>query len=97
MEVISHVYGLGRREKVVVAREGEERESEERGSEPRILTLAEAPRYLRVHPLTITRMLKKNEFPGFKVGRHWRFNLEDIDELRFGSRAQGSTRKPRRR
>jgi excisionase family DNA binding protein len=24
-------------------------------------------------------MLKRNEIPAFRIGRHWRFNLEEIN------------------
>jgi predicted DNA-binding transcriptional regulator AlpA len=53
-----------------------------------VLTLEEVADYLRVHPSTVYRMLKKQEIPAmlkkqeipaFKVGGDWRFNLESID------------------
>ena len=34
----------------------------------RVLTVQEVSRYLRVHPSTIYRMLKKNQLPAFRVG-----------------------------
>lgn len=49
---------------------------------PSILTLDKVAAYLRVHPSTIYRLLKKNQLPGFKVGRDWRFNRESIDRWR---------------
>jgi len=48
----------------------------------RVLTLEEVASYLRVHPSTIYRLLKKKELPAFKVGSDWRFNLESIDRWR---------------
>ena len=45
----------------------------------RVLTVQEVSRYLRVHPSTIYRMLKKNQLPAFRVGSDWRFNSESID------------------
>ncbi len=48
----------------------------------RILTLDNVAEYLRVHPSTIYRLLKKRQLPAFKVGRDWRFNLESIDRWR---------------
>jgi excisionase family DNA binding protein len=48
----------------------------------RILTLENVADYLRVHPSTIYRLLKKKQLPAFKVGRDWRFNLESIDRWR---------------
>lgn len=47
-----------------------------------VLTLEEVASYLRVHPSTIYRLLKKNQLPAFKVGSDWRFNVESIDRWR---------------
>jgi len=47
-----------------------------------VLTLEEVAGYLRVHPSTIYRLLKKKRLPAFKVGSDWRFNLESIDRWR---------------
>jgi excisionase family DNA binding protein len=47
-----------------------------------VLTLEEVAGYLRVHPSTIYRLLKKKKLPAFKVGSDWRFNLESIDRWR---------------
>jgi excisionase family DNA binding protein len=48
-----------------------------------ILTIVEVAAYLRVHPSTIYRLLKRKELPAFRVGKDWRFNLEVIDEWRM--------------
>ena len=48
----------------------------------RVMTLEEVADYLRVHPSTIYRLLKKKQLPAFKVGSDWRFNLESIDRWR---------------
>ncbi len=48
----------------------------------RVLTVQEVSRYLRVHPSTIYRMLKRNELPAFRVGSDWRFTVEAIDQWR---------------
>ncbi len=47
-----------------------------------VLTLEEVAQYLRVHPTTIYRLLKKQQIPAFKVGSDWRFNLASIDRWR---------------
>jgi len=47
-----------------------------------VMTLEEVADYLRVHPSTIYRLLKKRQLPAFKVGSDWRFNLESIDKWR---------------
>ncbi len=60
-----------------------------------VLTLEELAGYLRVHPSTVYRMLKKGQIPAFKVGSDWRFNLESIDHWRaaaehgYANKAQG--------
>ena len=47
-----------------------------------ILKLENVAEYLRVHPSTIYRLLKKKQLPAFKLGRDWRFNRESIDRWR---------------
>ena len=48
----------------------------------RVMTVAELADYLRVHPSTIYRLLKREELPAFRVGSDWRFNVEHIEEWR---------------
>jgi len=36
--------------------------------------------YLRVHPSTIYKLLRRGELPGFRIGTDWRFNAEVIDK-----------------
>jgi len=50
----------------------------------KVLTLQEIADYLRVTRSTIHRLLKRNAIPAFRIGRHWRFNLEEI--VRWSSR-----------
>jgi excisionase family DNA binding protein len=61
-------------------------ESKEKGGRSfqmaHVMTLEEVASYLRVHPSTIYRLLKKRQLPAFKVGSDWRFNLESIDRWR---------------
>ncbi len=45
-----------------------------------VLTVPEVSHYLRVHPSTIYRMLKKHQLPAFRVGNDWRFRVEALDE-----------------
>jgi excisionase family DNA binding protein len=49
---------------------------------PSILTIEDIAEYLRVHPSTIYRLLRKKKLPAFKIGRDWRFNREAIDRWR---------------
>ena len=44
-----------------------------------MMTLQETAEYLRVTRSTIHRLLKRNQIPAFRIGRHWRFNLEEIE------------------
>jgi excisionase family DNA binding protein len=46
---------------------------------PKVMTLEETADYLRVHPSTVYRLVKRRQLPAFKVGSDWRFNLESID------------------
>lgn len=57
-----------------------------------VLTVQEVSSYLRVHPSTIYRMLKRNQLPAFRVGSDWRFTVEAIDQWR--ARAEASSFKP---
>lgn len=46
---------------------------------PRVMTVKELSNYLRVHPSTIYKLLRRGELPGFRIGTDWRFNAEVID------------------
>ncbi len=52
--------------------------------EDKVMTLREVSEYLKVHPSTIYRHLKRGMIPAFKVGSDWRFNIESIDRWRLG-------------
>jgi excisionase family DNA binding protein len=45
----------------------------------RMMTMQEVAEYLRVTRSTINRLLKRNQIPAFRIGKHWRFNVEQID------------------
>jgi excisionase family DNA binding protein len=47
------------------------------------MTVRELSAYLRVHPSTIYRLLKRHEIPAFHMGSDWRFNIEEIDRWRL--------------
>ena len=47
---------------------------------PRVMTVKELSDYLRVHPSTIYKHLRRGELPGFRIGTDWRFNAEVIDK-----------------
>ena len=44
-----------------------------------MMTMQEVADYLRVTRSTVHRLLRRNEIPAFRIGRHWRFNLAEID------------------
>lgn len=48
-----------------------------------VLTVKELSEYLKVHPSTIYRQLKRGRLPALKVGSDWRFNIESIDRWRL--------------
>ena len=43
------------------------------------MTVREVSAYLRVHPSTIYRLLKRHQIPAFHMGNEWRFNVGTID------------------
>ena len=49
--------------------------------EDQIMTVREVSEFLRVHPSTIYRMLKKKMLPSFRVGSDWRFSKAEIDKF----------------
>ncbi len=55
----------------------------------RVMTVQEVSSYLRVHPSTIYRMIKKSQIPAFRVGSDWRFTVEEVDKWRAEAEARG--------
>jgi excisionase family DNA binding protein len=47
-----------------------------------VLRVRELAEYLKVHPSTIYRLLRKEQLPAFRVGSDWRFDREEIDRWR---------------
>jgi excisionase family DNA binding protein len=45
----------------------------------KILTIVEVSDFLRLHPTTVYRLVRKGELPAFKIGGGWRFNMHDLD------------------
>lgn len=46
------------------------------------MTVKEVSDYLRVHPSTIYRLLKRGEIPAFRINGDWRFHLTAIEKWR---------------
>jgi excisionase family DNA binding protein len=64
---------------------------------PQILTVQEVSEYLRVHPMTIYRLLRSKQIPGFLVGGDWRFDIDAINrwsrrENKAAESARGKTK-----
>jgi excisionase family DNA binding protein len=45
------------------------------------MTVAEVATYLKVHPRTVYRLVRRKQLPGFRVGGDLRFLRADIDAL----------------
>jgi len=52
--------------------------SETKNSLPRVMTVKELSDYLRVHPSTVYKLLRRGDLPGSRIGNDWRFNAEVI-------------------
>ncbi|HEY6421497.1 MAG TPA: helix-turn-helix domain-containing protein [Candidatus Binataceae bacterium] len=68
-----------RKRRVGPAATGDNMANETKYSLPRVMTVKELSEYLRVHPSTIYKLLRRGELPGFRIGTDWRFNAEVID------------------
>lgn len=60
-----------------------------RGDDSKVMTVKELSDYLKVHPSTVYRQLRRGRLPAFKVGSDWRFNVESIDRWRLGQDGLG--------
>lgn len=49
-----------------------------------LLTVPEVAQQLRVHPITVRRMIKDGSLPAVKIGRNYRIRAEDRDALLAG-------------
>jgi excisionase family DNA binding protein len=59
----------------------------------RVLTLPEVSIYLRVSRVTVYRMLRRKDIPGFRIAGKWRFNIEDLEHwIEKESQARGPKR-----
>ena len=56
-----------------------------------LLTTEEAAAYLRLHPRTISRLIKQGELPGVKVGRQWRVRRADLEARLRGRPSEAGT------
>jgi len=45
-----------------------------------VLTIAELSKYLKISRSTLYKLAQEGKLPAQKVGRHWRFHREAVDE-----------------
>jgi len=45
-----------------------------------IMTTQEVAKYLKLHEITICKLVKEGKIPGVRIGRVWRFDKETIDK-----------------
>lgn len=48
--------------------------------EDRLLTLSQLAKYLNISRRTVYRVLKDSSLPAYRVGKHRRFKMSDIDK-----------------
>jgi excisionase family DNA binding protein len=46
----------------------------------KIMTTKEVSAYLKLHPITISKLSKEGKIPSIRIGRVWRFDKDVIDE-----------------
>jgi excisionase family DNA binding protein len=49
-------------------------------TEDKVLTIDDLAAYLKLSKSTIYKLCAEGKIPGQKIGRHWRFHRESIDE-----------------
>jgi excisionase family DNA binding protein len=47
---------------------------------PAVMTVDELAHYLRVHTMTIYRLIRRGQLPAVRVGRAWRFRKDQLNE-----------------
>ena len=45
----------------------------------KILTIVEVSNFLRLHPTTVYRFVRRGELPAFKIGGGWRVNMHELN------------------
>lgn len=53
-----------------------------------VLTITELSKYLKISRSTLYKLAQEGKVPGQKVGRHWRFHKDMIDQW-LGNRKPG--------
>jgi excisionase family DNA binding protein len=47
-----------------------------------VMTVRELSSYLHLHSVTVRKLARRHQIPAFRMGRDWRFNVEQIDRWR---------------
>jgi len=52
-------------------------------------TVEELAKSLKLHPYTLRRLCREGKIPAFKVGGQWRFDKQELDNLRKRKNKKG--------
>ncbi len=55
---------------------------------PQVMTIDELAAYLQVAKSTLYKLAQEGKVPGQKVGKHWRFHREAIDDWLRAERSE---------
>ena len=56
---------------------------------PEVMTISDLAEYLQVSKSSLYKLVQSGKVPGQKVGKHWRFHKESVDEwLKRSSRQE---------
>ena len=55
-----------------------------------IMTVEEVAEFLKLSKITVYKLVKKGQVPGFRVGNSWRFRKEDIVDIISRQKSAGS-------
>lgn len=58
-----------------------------------IMTVEEVAAFLKLSKITVYKLVKKGQLPGFRVGNSWRFRKDDIYEIISRQRPDGGSAK----
>ncbi len=62
-----------------------------------MMTVQDVARYLRVHTITVYRMVQRGRIPAIRVGRVWRFRKDHIDRWLVSHGNGGHVHRPAQR
>jgi len=65
-------------------------QTKEKKDSAQIMTVEEVAAFLKLSKITVYKLVKKGQIPGFRVGNSWRFRKEDIYEIISKQRSENS-------